>query len=826
MGYQVVKRWKHFIYSERTLRITVRGNQRVAFLQDFLEGYSHEAGYRREADYLEKRIADTAEAAEDIIESDIVNEIFFGMWRNNLSVDLYQGLQEVMLDMDSLRIEVMEIKEKMGVQDQLHKDSSVSAGLLRSPMVSFDEVLDKVMDKLIGQRSNLEIVPIVGMGGMGKTTLARNIYENRLIVHHFDILAWATVSQVYSVREIPLELVCYLEREKGKEILIRLDEFELGEKLYKLLSGWRYFIVMDNIWSTDVWNKVRFLFPDNNNGSKIMITTRLSNLAFELCGSQSHGFQMNFLNEDKSWDLLCKIVFGEESCPIELEEIGKKIARNCKGLPLSIVDDELCLQILYMSYKQLPTHLKPCFLYMGVLSEDRTIRVSELIKLWVAEGFLKPIGGKSLEEAAQEYFKELIDRNLVIAHKWGSSGKIKLCKVHDLLRDLCLREADKQKFVCLLMQQHLSPQSRFNGRCIAIHQCMSPEKYHSRASHAPEYGPLARSLVWDFNAFQYALLNCSVKWHSDGDMFKIILRSGKLRLLRIFKLDDRFPVDDLRHEYNKHFKDVIIRLLNSRYLSYPDIGPSLPSLISRLWNLQTLIARDTSATAPPEIWKMSLLKHVEFCNIYLPDPPIGETGDDFVLGNLQTLFRIRIWDCRVKVVEKIPNIKTCQGQGEAERLSLDFLNNLSNLHKLESLCCFFIEGGIRRALLQNLRNSFIGPHWETVEGDFCSLKFLLIRRCPDLEYWDTESTHFPCLEHLRLDSLMNLEKIPQDIGDIPTLQSIELVNCGVSAVISAKWILEEQEELGNEALHVRVVASKDDQVLESLRSHNFQVETR
>ncbi|KAL8466277.1 hypothetical protein ACS0TY_035408 [Phlomoides rotata] len=592
--------------------------EKVAFLQDFLEGYSHEAGYRREADYLEKRIADTAEAAEDIIESHIVDQIFTGMWGNNLSVDLYQGLQEVMFDMDSLRKEVMEIKEKMGVQDQLHKDSSISAGLLRSPMVSFDEVLDKVMDKLIGQRSNLENRP------------------------------------------------------------------------------------------------------------------------------------------------------------------------NCRH-----------------------------------------------------------------------------GRNLVIAHKWGSSGKIKLCKVHDLLRDLCLREADKQKFVCLLMQQHLSPRGRFNGRRIAIHQCMSPEKYHSRASHAPEYGPLARSLVWDFNAFQYGLLNWSVKWHSDGDMFKIILRSGKLRLLRIFKLDDRFPVDDLRHEYNKHFKDVIIRLLNSRYLSYPDIGPSLPSSISRLWNHQTLIARDTSATAPPEIWKMPLLKHVEFCNIYLPDPPIGETGDDFVLENLQTLFRIRIWDCRVKVVEKIPNIKICQGQGEAERLSLDFLNNLSNLHKLESLCCFFIQGGIRSALLQNLmfphslkklalhgcclhwedmtttigslpllevlkleRNSFIGPHWETVEGDFCSLKFLLIRRCPDLEYWDTESTHFPCLEHLRLDSLMNLEKIPQDIGDIPTLQSIELVNCGVSAVISAKWILEEQEELGNEALHVRVVASKDDQVLESLRSHNFQVETR
>lgn len=134
-----------------------------------------------------------------------------------------------------------------------------------------------------------------------------------------------------------------------------------------------------------------------------------------------------------------------------------------------------------------------------------------------AHQILKSIGGKSSEDAAQDYIKELIDRNLVLVHKLSSSGKIKSCKVHDLLRNLCLKEADKQKFLGIIMQQHLNaPQGRFNRRHIAIHHRTS--YYHSRDSNASP----ARSLIWDFNSWQYESLDCSLKWGFEGDMFKII----------------------------------------------------------------------------------------------------------------------------------------------------------------------------------------------------------------------------------------------------------------------------------------------------------------
>ncbi|KAL8466261.1 hypothetical protein ACS0TY_035393 [Phlomoides rotata] len=96
------------------------------------------------------------------------------------------------------------------------------------------------------------------------------------------------------------------------------------------------------------------------------------------------------------------------------------------------------------------------------------------------------------------------------------------------------------------------------------------------------------------------------------------------------------------------------------------------------------------------------------------------------------------------------------------------------------------------------------PDWVTVEGQFCSLKFLLIDFCDNLVRWTTDDTHFPRLEHLRLKRLDKLTEIPLSIGDIPTLQSIELERCSYSAIMSAKRILKEQEELGNEGLRVEI----------------------
>ncbi|KAG8380143.1 hypothetical protein BUALT_Bualt07G0162900 [Buddleja alternifolia] len=409
----------------------------------------------------------------------------------------------------------------------------------------------------------------------------------------------------------------------------------------------------------------------------------------------------------------------------------KYIAENLNPI-VNLEDDARCLKILSMSYFNLPVHLKPCFLYMGVYPEDMDIPVSLVVRLWVAEGFLKPISGKCLEEVAEDYLKHLIDRNLISVHRWGYSGKIKSCKIHDLLRDLCLREAQKEKFIC-----------------------------------AP-------------------------------------------------------------------------RVHSSSMLQSPNTERCITLVINK--------GNRKQAFALPEIWMMPHLRHVELRSFFFPDPPRVEKDKPvFVLRNLQTLLEVLIFKCGEDVIKRIPNIKKlklfyvhvdealreCKLNNLEAHLptfsqEVDFKGNISRLGR-------DVEQGRIIALLQVLKlkdNSCKGPEWKPVEGQFCSLRYLLIDHCDDLDYWTADETNFPLLEQLVLRELNKLTEIPLGVGDIPTLRSIELHGCCYSAMISAKEIPDQQDEFGNMDLQVHAFIGveywngEEYKILRSLESRNFQVESR
>ncbi|EYU17885.1 hypothetical protein MIMGU_mgv1a021263mg, partial [Erythranthe guttata] len=371
--------------------------------------------------------------------------------------------------------------------------------------------------------------------------------------------------------------------------------------VFKTLWGRRYLVVIDDIWSVDAWDKVNLFFPENGQGSRIMITTRLSNAT----SISSHGLVMNFLNEDKIWDLLCRYVFEEEEdCPPELEKIGKKIAKISEGLPLSIVvigghlakskrtrehweyisenintivnfkDDERCLKVLQLSYNHLPVHRKPCFLYMGVFPEDTKIRVSWLVKLWVSEGFVKPINDKSLDVVSKEYLQELCDRNLILVHKRGSYGNIKFCSIHYLLTDLCLREAER-------------------------------EDYHpDSVLHTLQYVPLVRSLISNFE-----------------DRLPLL----DFRLLRVLKTNEKPLFEEIGIQ-NEYSLEIVFWLVNLRVIAIRSYWPEnfgFPSSVNLLWNLQILIVNGTWDVVAPY--------------------------DELVLGNLHTLTHKRNFKCGEEV---------------------------------------------------------------------------------------------------------------------------------------------------------------------------------
>lgn len=589
-------------------------------------------------------------------------------------------MQYVIKKFISIQKDLVEIRNRKHEED-LRPYSARSHPSSMDIMVGFDEHLNQIRIALASDDSCLRVVPIVGMGGIGKTTLATNVFRDPYIIEYFDIHAWVRVSQEYREREMILALLEQIESNHIKRE--ELSAEELGNLVYKTLFGRRYLIVLDDMWDIQAWDELRWFLPDNNNGSRILVTTRLLKLSVDL-GSCSP-YQIDLLNEQNSWDLILEKVFGKEECPREVEEIGKSIARKCGGLPLALVviggllaklekkaqywhsiaqdvtlavnneDNQYFMKLLSLSYIHLPISLKPCFLYLAAFPEDYEINVSRLVRLWVAEGLIKLTKAKTLEEVAEGYLEDLIDRNLILVGTRGSSGKVKTCKIHDLLRDLCMREAHKDKFLCIakLESHNISPYIGKQRR-LSIHYDGTENK------------------VW--KALQSAKLNRSLLSYSNK--WELGHLAKHFRLLRV--------MDGAEGYVGKQ----ILQKINLRYVSC-DLDVALKS-VSRLWNLQTLVV-DGKISVPTQIWKMTQLRHIKITEAYLHDPSPDTSLNNIVLENLQTLLTVRNFKCSEQIVNIVPNL-------EKLGISYGFLSNehepyyLSNLECLRKLKSLRIRG--------------------------------------------------------------------------------------------------------------------------------------
>ncbi|CAA3010145.1 Putative late blight resistance protein homolog R1B-12 [Olea europaea subsp. europaea] len=290
---------------------------------------------------------------------------------------------------------------------------------------------------------------------------------------------------------------------------------------------------------------------------------------------------------------------------------------------------------------------------MGIFPEDFEINVMVLTKLWVAEGILKPACSKTLEGIGEEYFLDLLQRSLVMVQEKGSNGKIKTCRIHDLLWDLCVREAQKEKFFCVTKGSLYDIQEGTSiCRVSNMTQCFL-------YFHAAK-GTLERD---DKTLSSSVVQSCSLKVLHNEDYYRLL--------------------------------DGMDEMVNIRYI-YSNGALSIAS-IYKLRNLQTIVfpeywKRDMELS--PEIWKMPQLRHVKFHSIYLPRPPCSEIKEGensiVVLENLQTLSSIRNFSWTEEVLKRIPNLQKLAIYYDYETAA-DWeehcVNNLGHLNKLESLCC-------------------------------------------------------------------------------------------------------------------------------------------
>lgn len=333
----------------------------------------------------------------------------------------------------------------------------------------------------------------------------------------------------------------------------------------------------------------------------------------------------------------------------------------------------------------------------------------------------------------------------------------------------------------------------------------------------------------------------------------------KSRLLRVLVADHESRLDP-------SFQQVNLRYISLKSYTF---GIPIPSSISLCWSLQSLILEQwTRVVVPSDIWKMPQLRHIEI-NLMVVENPTP--GDVLVLHNLQTLKLVKDLIFSEEVCARIPNIRELGtvydfNKQVGVRRDKFHLQNFGRLNKLESLQYSFLGGGYTRDRFENLKlpnsltklilnncymvwsdmatiallphlqllrleqHAVVGAEWNFVNEEFRSLKHLIIFNCDDMSNWIAEKSNFPVLETLDLWNLNKLDKVPWDIGEIPTLERICVRYCTKSVSMSAMELLEEQENLGNQVLQLGIEFKGDttwmEKIKERFTSQNLHISSK
>ncbi|KAI5670270.1 hypothetical protein M9H77_10634 [Catharanthus roseus] len=774
------------------------------------------------------RIANGVYAVEYIVDSCLFEDE--PAWYKMIALSIYKDeIEFIMKELKKIRDAeyISHIKVHDGVEctnssPVVSRHYSMSSRINNDPIVGFKEKGTEIIDQLTRGSRELKVISLVGMPGQGKTTLAYKVYNDPSVKYHFNKCAWCFVTQVHQRRGLLLNILSEVSEKFDKSR--KLSEEDLAEKLYKCLKCQRYLIVMDDIWNIKVWNELKESFPNDNNGSRILFTSRIHSIAL-LTNVASSTHHLCPLSIEESWELLQRKLFYKDfCCPSYLLDIGKRIAEICKGLPLSIVltagvlakrvtdldwweevEGNLsskilvelgCMNILELSYNHLPEYLKPCFLYFGAFPQGKPVKVRRLTQLWISEGFIpNNTEVKRPEGVAMDFLMDLIDRSLVTIAKMTYGVGIKECRIHDLLFDFCLAKAKEDNF----LRTHTDSWYNSNMECVFVESQPTSTFY-------------ARTL----------LSNC---WVMDNHSFLL-----KFKFLRIFD------------SYGSYLSGAhLLRVIPSTHLRHLVLKDwdfnLLPPSIGNLPNLEVLVVGWVADVFIPDtVWKMKKLRHLD-----VRSSARFSLGDHYIqnakLNNVDTLSCLILCahECGEDQLRRFPNvqklrIRLCSHYtDECSQLSLldIILTNLVSLnvdaiyshHDLKfpsRLKKLSLAGMLlpweRVSVIGKLPNLeilklygivFEEQRWDIEDEEFLKLKFLKLKYL-NIQEWNTCPDPFPCLQQLVLDNCLFLQQIPSSLGEISSLNLIEIHNCSNGAERSALEILNERLDLGDDGFQVLV----------------------
>ncbi|CAK8536974.1 unnamed protein product [Lathyrus sativus] len=525
--------------------------------------------------------------------------------------NMRERLDEIAEERNKFHLTQIVREERSGVLDWRQTTS-----IITQPQVyGREEDKDKIINFLVGDDASsfedLSVYPIVGLGGLGKTTLAQLVFNHERVVNHFELRIWVCVSEDFSLKRMTKAII---ESTTG-DACAELDLEPLQRKLLDLLKGKKYLLVLDDVWDDgqENWQRLKSVLACGGKGASILVTTRLLKVAAIMGTIPPH--DLSILLDTDCWELMKQKAFEpNEEEREELVVIGKEIVKKCGGVPfaakalggflrfkrekiewLNVKESQLwnlqgedhVMSALRLSYLNLPVKLRPCFALCALFPKDEIIDKKFLIDLWMANGFISSNGMLEAEDIGNEVWNELYWRSFFQDIEKDDIGKIEKFKMHDLVHDLAQSIAEE------------------------VSCCITESSLSKRILHLSTYDEKSSMVV------------SSTQMHGIKSLRTFLMRGYNYSPPQVLKC---YSLRVLDFEGMEELPSSIFRLKHLRYLnlSYGKFK-TLPESLCMLWNLQILKLDYCSRLQmlPYGLVQLKALQHLSLkgCSWLLSLPP-------------------------------------------------------------------------------------------------------------------------------------------------------------------------------------------------------------
>ena len=634
-----------------------------------------------------------------------------------------------------------------------------------------NDIVKMISEAAESNSNTLSVLPLIGMGGVGKTALAKLVFNDKSTKDKFDKMLWASVSNAFDLKHIVNIIIQSDSGESNNQLTLEA----LTKKLHELLRDKRYLLVLDDISNDNVnWEELINLLPSGRSGCMILITTRLTKIASEL--KTLEPYEVPKLPHEECRKIFVRYAFrGEKAKDRELLKIGESIVQKCDGLPLAartlgsllfrkdismwqeVKENNLLstgkgkddiLSVLKLSYDALPSDLKTCFSWLSTFPKDYDIFRELIIMYWMAMGLLNPASRtKEAIRVGEKYFNELAGRSLFQDYVFNHDGSISHCKMHSLVHDLAISVSQNEH--AIVGCENFTATERVKN-LVWDHKDFTTElKFPTQLRRARKartfacrhnYGTVGKSFLEDLLA-TFTLLRVLV--FSEVEFEELPSSIGNLKHLRYLDLQWNMKI--------KFLPNSLCKLVNLQtlQLAWCKELEELPKDVKRLVSLRYLILTSKQQYLPKDAlggWTSMVFLQINAC------PMLTSLTEGF--GSLSALRELFVFNC-----PKLPSLPSS-------------MNRLVTLQKLVIHNCDELD------LMES----------EEAMGGLNSLESIELAGLPKFKTFpDSFASASSSLQYLKVSDCPQFEELPDFIKRFSSLKKIEIPKSRAPSPSTGTW---------------------------------------